>query len=44
MVNDTENKENTKSENGAASEGAYTYFPEKEIVKYSVTKDYWMMR
>ena len=43
MVNYTENKENTKSENGAASEGAYTYFPEKEIVKYSVTKDYWVM-
>ena len=43
MVNDTENKENTKSENGEASEGAYTYFPEKEIVKYSVTKDYWVM-
>lgn len=43
MVNYTENKENTKSENGATSEGAYTYFPEKEIVKYSVTKDYWVM-
>ena len=43
MVNDTENKENTEKEEVKASEGAYTFFPEKEIVKYSVTKDDWVM-
>ncbi len=40
-VGATENVKQNSEE--SAAEGAYTFFPEKEIVKYSVAKDDWVV-